>query len=383
MISEADKNDQCVDPSAVTTETTAVLKPSQFPKNNLPIVSIIMPIRNEEEHIAKSLGSVLNQDYPNELLDVLVADGRSSDQTSDIVRQLAGEHSQVNVIMLDNPRRIVPAALNAALKRARGEVIIRVDGHTFIASDYVSQCIEALKRTGADNAGGPMRPVGLGWFGETVALATTSRFGIGGARFHYSDREEFVDTVYLGAWRRSVFERIGFFDEEQVRNQDDEFNYRLRSNGGKILLSPRIKSHYYNRSTPRSLWCQYFQYGYWKVRVMQKHPAQMSPRHFAPPLLVATLLCSLLAAPFYQPAAYVFGLLSGTYLFANLSATLIVARRLRRRCVIVLPMVFAILHFSYGMGFLVGLIMFWHRWGRHARNEPVGRTVQSHERALG
>src|SRR3954465_12513533 len=135
-----------------------------------------------------------------------------------------------------------------------------------------------------------MDPVTEGLFGQAVALATSSPFGVGGSRFHYAQSEEWVDSVYMGAWPRSAFERNGFFDEELVRNQDDEFNYRLRSNGGRILLNPRIKSHYYNRSTARSLWRQYFQYGLWKVRVMQKHPRQMSVRHFAPAALVAGLI---------------------------------------------------------------------------------------------
>ena len=127
-----------------------------------------------------------------------------------------------------------------------------------------------------------MDPVSESAFGRAVSLATSSPFGVGGARFHYSAREEWVDTVYMGAWRREVFERVGRFDEEMVRNQDDELSYRIRERGGRILLDPSIRSRYYPRTTPRTLWRQYFQYGYWKVRVMQKHPLQMQPRQFGP-----------------------------------------------------------------------------------------------------
>jgi succinoglycan biosynthesis protein ExoA len=151
-------------------------------------------------------------------------------------------------------------------------MIVRVDGHTIIAPDYVEKCVQALIKSGAENAGGKMNAVSTTPFGQVVVAATSSPFGVGGARFHYSDQEEWVDTVYLGAWRREVFEKIGLFDEELVRDQDDEFNYRLREYGGKILLSPEIKSEYTVRSTPPALWKQYFQYGFWKVRVLQKHP---------------------------------------------------------------------------------------------------------------
>ena len=146
----------------------------------------------------------------------------------------------LNIKIIDNPGLIVPTGFNAAIRAANGEILIRIDGHTTIAPDYVSQCVETLQRTGADNVGGRMNANGTTPFGRTVALSTSSPFGVGGARFHYSDQEEWVDTVYMGAWPSRVFEQIGGFDEELVRDQDDEFNYRLRENGGRILLNPKI-----------------------------------------------------------------------------------------------------------------------------------------------
>ena len=233
---------------------------------------------------------MLEQDYPSDRVEVIVADGQSTDDTCRRVRQLAAEYPQIEVVCIDNPGRIVPTGFNAALEEARGDVIVRVDGHTLIAPDYVQQCVAALERTGADNVGGRMNAEGETCVGRAVAAATSSAFGVGNARFHYSESEEWVDTVYLGAWRREVFRSIGPFDEEQVRNQDDEFNYRLLSAGGRILLSPRIRSRYFNRATFKSVAKQYFQYGFWKVRVMQKHPTQMRPRQFVPALFVLTLL---------------------------------------------------------------------------------------------
>jgi hypothetical protein len=245
-----------------------------------------------------------------------------------------------------------------------------VDGHTEIASDYVRWCVYELDHTEADNVGGRMAPVGDGAFGRAVALATSSPFGVGGGRFHYSDRREWVDTVYMGAWPREVFERVGGFDEQFVRNQDDEFNYRLLSSGGKILLSPRIRSRYHNRSTPGSLWRQYRQYGYWKVRVMQKHPSQMRARQFVPPTFAAVLVGSVVLALFAGLGRLLLAGVAGTYLTANLVASLWTARR-DWRTLPLLPLAFSILHLAYGFGFLWGLWK-WRKecWGEKA-SEPV------------
>jgi glycosyltransferase involved in cell wall biosynthesis len=275
--------------------------------------------------------------------------------------------------LLDNPGLIVPTALNIGIRCARGEIIVRVDGHTVIAPDYVRRCVETLQRTGADNVGGLMHTVALNAVGQAVALATGTPFGVGSARFHYSDCEEWVDTVYLGAWPRAVFERIGLFDEELVRDQDDEFNYRLRKAGGRILLCPDIKSRYTGRSRLWGLWKQYFQYGCWKVRVLQKHPRQMQARQFVPPTFVAALLGSALLAFFASWGLLLLGLIGGAYLLANGAASLITAGRKGWRHLPLLPLIFAILHFSYGLGFLIGLFRFWHRWGDQQGKTPLYR----------
>ncbi|MDX6498809.1 MAG: hypothetical protein QOG23_2069 [Blastocatellia bacterium] len=327
---------------------------------NSPFVSLLMAVRNEASFIERSLGAVLAQDYPQDRFEVIVADGLSTDTTREIIEGVAAQHP--NLGLVDNPGRIVSTGLNAALRAARGEIIIRVDGHTVIAPDYCRQCVETLRQTGADNVGGRMSAVSEGVFGRVVALATSSRFGIGDARFHYSGREELVDTVYLGAWPRDVFQRVGMFDEEMVRNQDDEFNYRVRAAGGKILLDPRIKSQYYNRATPLSLWRQYFQYGYWKVRVLQKHPRQMSSRQFVPPLFAMTLFLLCLTAPFLRAGRFLLAAIVITYLVLSLGASILSARRNHWRLLPLFPVAFAIIHFAYGSGFLLGLVRFWNRW---------------------
>ncbi len=340
---------------------------------SLHLVTIIMPIRNEARHVRQSLNSVLGQEYPSERMEVIVSDGMSADGTREIVHDLKTKHP--NLIPIDNPEKIVSTGLNAAIRRAKGEIIIRVDGHTIIAGDYVSQCVSELQGTEAENVGGRMTAVGHSNFGKAVALATSSPFGVGGGRFHYSDKEEWVDTVYMGAWRRGLFERIGLFDEELIRDQDDEFNYRLRSRGGKILLSPRINSKYTVRGNPVSLWRQYFQYGYWKVRVLQKHPRQMRPRQFAPPTFVAVLLSSAVIGLFSVYGQVVLVSIAGTYLAANLLASIWTAVRGGWRSVFLLPLVYAILHLSYGFGLLFGLVKFAHRWEDKQGKVPPFRPV--------
>jgi glycosyltransferase involved in cell wall biosynthesis len=329
-------------------------------KKRFPFVSVIMPIRNEEENIRNSLDAICKQNYPLDRLEILVVDGISTDNTRSIVQEIQQQYNQI--CLIDNPRKIVPPGLNLGIQQARGEIIIRVDGHTVISPDYVRECVEALARTGADNAGGKMVGQGKTGFGNAVVLATSSAFGIGNARFHFSNKEEWVDTVYLGAWPKKVFEKVGKFNEEMVRNQDDEFNYRLRKAGGKILLSPNIQSKYLVRGSPEKLWKQYFQYGYWKVRVLQQHPRQMSYRQFVPPLFVLALSSLSVLSIFVTSLRKLFGLIFGIYLAANLASSMVLAKKNGWKNLLFLPAVFLTLHLSYGSGFLKGLLVFRKKW---------------------
>ncbi len=334
---------------------------------HLPFVSVVMPVRQEARHIRASLRAVLAQDYPAERMEILLSDGMSSDGTRDLILEEAAQGARVR--MIDNPMRIVPAGLNEAIRRASGEIIVRIDGHTIVPCDYVRCCVEELLRTGADNVGGRMVGTASGCLDRSVALATQSRFGVGDSRFHYSDRQEWTDTVYLGTWRRALFATLGLFDEELVRDQDDEFNYRIRERGGRILLSPRIRSQYAVRSTLRSLARQYFQYGYWKVRVLQKHPRQMRLRQFVPPSFVLALAIGAVTAPWFPLAGYFLAGLLMVYLAADLAASGRIAGHHGWRYAIALPVVFPTLHLSYGLGFLLGLVRFAGRW-----DDRLGRT---------
>jgi hypothetical protein len=220
-----------------------------------------------------------------------------------------------------------------------------------------------------------MDPEGQNPFGRAVALATSSPFGVGGARFHYSQQEEWVDTVYLGAWPRAVFDILGGFDEEQIRNQDDEFNYRLREHGGKVLLTPHIRSRYFNRGTLASLWKQYYQYGFWKVRVMQKHPRQMQARQFVPALFVSGWAALAVTSIFVTPARYLLAGAAVVYLGAGAAAAASVARKKAPELTPLVMLSFGVLHFAYGAGFLAGLARF---WGRGKKRGPGAQSIPAY-----
>jgi glycosyltransferase involved in cell wall biosynthesis len=224
-------------------------------------------------------------------MEVVVADGMSTDGTRQIAESFKGRHPALEV--LDNPGMIVPTALNVAIAASRGVIIVRVDGHCEISTDYVRRCVEHLQ-TGVDAVGGPLRTVGEGAVARAIALGMSSTFGVGNSAFRTSTGKTMVvDTVAFPAYPRRVLERVGPFDEELVRNQDDEYNYRLRKAGGRILLAADVRADYFSRSSLRSLWRQYFQYGYWKIRVLQKHPRQMCLRQCAPVCIVVGSVVSL------------------------------------------------------------------------------------------
>jgi glycosyltransferase involved in cell wall biosynthesis len=329
----------------------------------LPFLSVIMPIRNEGAIIRESLEAVLAQDYDQDRMEILVVDGMSTDDTRQIV--LSMQSRSPNIILLDNPGKIVPVGMNIALRRARGDIFVRVDGHCTIARDYVSRCVGHLQNDGVDGVGGPVHTVGSTRVARVIALAMSSKFGVGGSAFRtVTDRTMLADTVPFPAYTRAIVQRAGPYDEELVRNQDDEYNYRLRKLGAKLLLASDVRSEYFSRSSLRSLWRQYYQYGYWKVRVLQKHPMQMSARQFVPAALVASL-CAAAALCIPAPAAGLFtlGAILIAYMATNILASLLTARGADRDVLILLPTAYAALHFSYGLGFLRGLVKFRNRWG--------------------
>jgi len=337
-----------------------------------PFVSILIPIRDESAYIERCMNAVLAQDYPAERMEILIADGMSTDTTRDLIAQVAAGNPQIPICILDNPGLIVATGLNIAMRQAKGEIIVRVDGHAVIATDYVRLCVDHLLRDGVTGVGGPMETVGESYMAQAIAIGMSSLFGVGDSIFRtMRSKTILADTVPFPAYTREIMEKAGLYDEELVRNQDDEYNYRLRKLGGKILFSTDVRSRYYSRSSLRSLWLQYYQYGFYKVRVLQKHPRQMRPRQFAPPAFVGTLLFSALLTLFYPPGWFLLVLAAGSYILANLTASSWTAGQRGWKYLPLLPVVYFILHFSYGLGFLAGLVKFINRWRDKSGKVPA------------
>lgn len=313
-------------------------------------VSVVMPVRNEEAVIARSLGAVLTQTYPPELIEIIVADGLSSDRTLEIIKMLPGKD---RVSVISNPRRLQAAGLNAAIRGARGDIIVRVDGHTIVEPDYIHQCVGALQETGAANVGGPMNPLGITPMGKAIAGATKMPFAIPSA-FHISARGQYTDTVYLGAWPHWVLDAVGGFDESLPVNEDYELNYRIRQGGGQIYLCPAIRSHYVGRQTLSALARQYFNYGKGKTSTLKKYASSLRLRQLVAPCFVGVLIGGLPLSVVAPLVAWPWLAILLTYLAANLGFSLVTASRIGYRLLWRIPLVFMTIHFAWGVGFWVG-----------------------------
>jgi glycosyltransferase involved in cell wall biosynthesis len=333
---------------------------------NAPAISVVVPCRNEANTIESFIDQVLAQRGIDGGFEVLIADGMSDDGTMQIIRRRAAAEPRMRV--LENPRASVPSGLNMMVRAARGTYVARMDVHTEYSPDYLAQCLECIGRVGANNVGGPARTRFRGWMQRANSIAYHSWFSVGGARFHDESYEGWVDTVPYGFWRREYLIELGLFDEELVRNQDDELNLRIIRSGGSVYQSPEIKSWYRPRARLKQLFLQYFQYGYWKVRVIQKHRAIASWRHIAPAgVLLAAL--ALLVAGFFSPAAalslaILILLYAGTSVVESLSTCL---RSHDWLALPALPIVFAAYHFGYASGFLLGVLHFFVLGRRPAR----------------
>ncbi len=324
-----------------------------------PYVSIIVPCRNEVNFIAKFLDSLLANDYPKIKMEVLVVDGMSDDGTRDIIKSYMSQHGFISLI--NNEQRTTPVALNLGITHAKGEVVMRMDVHAEYPTNYVSGLLAVLDETGADNVGGLCHtvPANNSVIGKAIAIAMAHPFGVGNSYFRIGVVEpRWVDTVPFGCYRKEVFDRIGLFDEELIRNQDDELNLRLIKHGGKILLVPQIVSNYYARDSLRNLWRMYFQYGYFKPLVVRKIGGVLTFRQIVPGAFVLSLVLLTLLAPWSSKALLFDNILLSTYVAANLSASWVTAFRTKVPSAFALPFIFPVVHFAYGFGYLKGIYEF-------------------------
>ncbi len=328
-------------------------------------VSIVVACRNEAAHICDLLDSIHSQQMDGIPWEAIIADGMSTDGTPDIIAAFC--HRDERIRLIDNPGKIVSTGLNAAIRVARGEIIVRMDAHTVYAPDYIRKCLEEMESTKADNVGGPARTAPKSLRGKAVAAAYHARFSTGGAKFHDVEFEGWVDTVPYGCWKKSTLVSLGGFDESLVRNQDDELNLRLRRAGGKIWQSPRIVSWYTPRADLGKLFRQYFQYGFWKVAVIRKHRLPGSWRHLVPVVFVlgnilglaATSTTAFLRNPLWFTVVVSVWLSAiALYATASLVASINACRSKEWAILWYLPAVFFVYHVSYGLGFSLGLVKF-------------------------
>jgi glycosyltransferase involved in cell wall biosynthesis len=334
----------------VSTATT-----SATPSATVPLASIVVPCRNEAAHIAPCVESLLDGGYPRDRIEILVVDGMSDDGTRAVLDDLVSRHPEVRV--LENRRRVTPVALNMGVQHASGGAVLICGAHTRYPEGYVATLMRWLERSGADAVGGVCettpadgRPVA-----RAIAAAMSHPFGVGNAHFRTGVSEpRWVDTVAFGCYRRDVFARVGNFDEELVRNQDDEYNARILRRGGRLLLVPDVTSRYAARGSLAALWRMYWQYGRYKPLVIRKVGQVVTVRQLVPAAFVAALVLGVAALPLGAPAAWALGALCAAYLTGALASGAQLARRVGPSAGLLAAAVFPVLHLSYGAGFLVG-----------------------------
>lgn len=327
--------------------------------NSLPHVSIIIPCRNEEFFIGKCLDSILSNDYPKDKLEVLVVDGMSEDATHSALKTYTDKFSFIRVF--DNRNKIVPTAMNIGIMNARGNIIIRMDAHNTYSADYISKCVSYLQEYDVDNVGGIWitLPGADTVIAQSIALALAHPFGVGNAYYRLgSKKPKLVDTVPFGCYKKDVFDRIGFFDEDLIRNQDDEFNARLITNGGKILLAPDIISFYHARDSLLKIAKMYFQYGYFKPLVARKIRTIITRRQLIPPAFILSLITFGVLSFVHIFFLYIFLSILLVHLSANIFFSVSIAAKKGIKYLFALPSVFITMHLSYGFGYLKGIMDF-------------------------
>jgi len=324
----------------------------------LTFTSVIIPCRNEETFIGRCLDSIITNDYSKEKLEVLVVDGMSEDRTREVVVGYAQQYPFIRLI--DNPKKITPTGLNLGIKSAKGNIIIWMSGHNHYEKDYISRSVENLIKYSADNVGGVMKtlPRSDSFIGRAIVASLSHRFGVGNSYFRvHTDEPKWVDTVFGGCYRKDVFDRVGLFNEKLVRGQDMEFNLRLKKAGGKTLLVPDIVSYYYARSDLKSFWKHNWANGVWAVLPFLYSPIMpVSWRHLVPLIFVTALIGSAVSGFLLPPFFWFFWVILGSYVLASLTVSLQIAFQKRDvKYFAVMPFIFGILHFGYGLGSLLGV----------------------------
>lgn len=321
----------------------------------LPFISVILPVRNEARYIEACVASIFAQDYPAELMEVIFVDGRSEDRTVEMLHALQKKHPQI--VVLDNPNRTVPYAMNIGIEASRAEVIVRLDAHAEYPPDYIRLSVETLLTKECDNAGGVFETRGRGFMGEAIAEMLKTPLGVGNATYRLTTQDGYVDTVPFGCFRRELFRRIGGFDERMTRNQDNELNFRIRKSGGKIYLNHNIRVQYYCRDTMRGIMKMGYMNGKWNVITMTLVPGSMGVRHFVPLMFVLSTVVLLLLTLCTRSMLFG-GLLAlewGAYGLLDFFYAYTIAEKKGWRFFPVEVILYPAFHFAYGTGSLCGI----------------------------
>lgn len=325
----------------------------------MPLVSIIVPCYNEERTIHLLLEAIYRQTFSKHQMEVVLADGMSTDKTRAVVAEFQLAHPDLLIRLADNPRRIIPAGLNRAIEESKGEYLVRLDGHSVPADDYVERCLEALLAGKGENVGGvwEIHPGGKGWIARSIAVAAAHPLGVGDAFYRFATEAAYVDTVPFGAFRRDTLERAGNFDETLLTNEDYELNTRIRQQGGRVWLDPRIRSGYFARANLAALARQYWRYGFWKQRMLKRYPQTLRWRQALPPLFVIGLVTLSIFALFWSLARILLVSSIGLYLVILIAGAVpYVLRRKDPALLVGVPLAIKAMHLSWGCGFIYSLL---------------------------
>jgi cellulose synthase/poly-beta-1,6-N-acetylglucosamine synthase-like glycosyltransferase len=323
-------------------------------------VSVIVPCYNEQATIEKLLQAFYDQSYPLTEIEVIIADGMSTDQTRTVINRFQENHPELFIRVIDNIKRAIPSGLNLAIEVAKGEIIVRFDAHSIPDRDYIRNCVLALDSGKGDNVGG-IRMIQAGtssWIAKAIAITASHPLAVGDARYRIGGVAQEVDTVPFGAFRRELIDKIGLYDETLLTNEDYEFNVRIRASGGKVWLDPTIRSIYYARSTLKELSRQYWRYGYWKAQMLRRYPGTVRWRQALPPLFVLSLLCLGLLSIVWNLACWLFTIIVILYTIIICMAGIQSSIKHREISLVIgIPLAIATIHLSWGLAFLWGLVI--------------------------
>jgi len=334
-------------------------EPGKDHEGSLPRVSVVIPVRNEEKYLGSCLESIAAQDYPHDLLEILVVDGSQNNRTSNIARQYA-DKNHLNLRILENPHGNTPCGLNIGYKNARGDIFIHFIGHAIMPSDFVSKNISYLREKNADAVGGLVESASIEdkIVPKAIGYALNSLFGLGGVTARTGTKERYIDNPSFGAYKKELFQKYGYIDERLTRNQDYEFNQRITSAGAKIYFTPEIRSKYYNRTSYGSLFKEYFNAARWRTFMIGRFVRAVRLRHLAPPLFFLAVILSIGLSFFIKPFTWILLGLLGIYSVVALGFSIGLSIRTSLRFFPAILITYPVIHIGYGIGFIIGIFEF-------------------------